>query len=351
MNPEWQNFLQRHGALLNNGVAEHFGDAHKELLAAAKGTILCDMGQFGTLKVSGEDAPGFLQNMMSSDVALVTPAQAQPSSFNTPKGRILATFLIWKEGGDYFIHVPKSLTESIRKKLSLYVLRAKVKIEDVSEARVSLGVAGEKAAEFVADHVTKEIPKGLLATTQVEAPVCCSVIGGINRYQINVRAEDAPTLWEKLSAFTTPVGAPVWDWLNIRGGIPVILPATQEQFVPQMANLDLIGAIGFKKGCYPGQEIVARMHYLGRLKQRMYLAHVDGDTPRAGDKLYSAESAEQSCGMVVNAASAPDGGYDLLAVVQIASVEAQPIRLGSQSGAKLAFMPLPYKVPTEETAS
>jgi folate-binding protein YgfZ len=352
MNPDWQDFLQRQHALLEGGVVLNFNDAAGELAATVDGTVLCDMSQFGTLRVSGEDAPTFLQNMLSSDVAAVTERQAQPSSFNTAKGRMLATFLIWKEGGDYFLHLPTSLRAPIQKKMSMYVLRSKVKIEDVSGERVSIGLAGENAADLLRENVSETLPQGILAVEQVSFQGAqISVIRAGTRFQINLRAADAPLLWQKLCAGARPVGSPCWDWLNIRAGVPLILPATQEQFVPQMANLDLIGGVSFKKGCYPGQEIVARMHYLGKLKQRMYLAHVGSSAPVAGDKLYSAEMAEQSCGTVVNAAPAPGGGYDLLAVVQIAAASAQRIHLGALEGALLEFMPLPYSVPAEGAAS
>ena len=156
----------------------------------------------------------------------------------------------------------------------------------------------------------------------------------------------APALWQKLSTDAQPAGSPCWDWLNIRAGIPVILPQTQEQFVPQMANLDLIGAVNFKKGCYPGQEIVARMQYLGKNKRRMYLAHVYAETaPQAGNELFSMEMEGQSCGMVVNAQPSPNGGYDMLAVVQIASHDTFPVHLGALTGARLEFNPLPYPIP------
>lgn len=352
MNPDWQNFLQRQHALLVDGVVQNFGDAAGELAATESGTVLCDMSQFGTLKVSGDDAQVFLQNMLSSDVGAVSENQAQPSSFNTPKGRMIATFLIWKEGADYFLHLPASLCAPIQKKFSMYVLRAKAKIEDVSGQRVSIGLSGKNAAHLLRENVSEKIPEGALAAV----PMSCdaahgSIIRAGSRFQINVQAQDAPLLWQMLCEHARPVGSPCWDWLNIRAGIPVVFPATQEQFVPQMANLELIGGISFKKGCYPGQEIVARMHYLGKLKQRMYLAHIEGAAPSAGDKLYCADGEEKSCGTVVMAASAPGGGYDLLAVVQIASAGAQAVHLGSLEGATLSFMPLPYAVPATEVAA
>ena len=148
---------------------------------------------------------------------------------------------------------------------------------------------------------------------------------------------------EKLVAELKPVGTPCWEWLDIRAGIPWITAATQEQFIPQMANLELIGGVNFKKGCYPGQEIVARTQYLGKVKRRMFLANVNAAAlPIAGDPLFSTDPAAQESGMIVNAQSAPDGGYDVLAVLQTSSVEAGAVHLKAPDGPPLQFLALPY---------
>jgi len=341
MNPDWQAFLQRQHAHLPDGIVEHFGNAQDELMASQNGTVLCDLSQFGILKVSGEEAQNFLQNLLSSDVREVGAQQAQISSLNTPKGRILATFLIWQADADYYLHLPRSLCATILKRLSMYVLRAKVKIEDASDRIICLGLSGEGATALLQLHFGSA-PQNTLA---VEHHDNASVIRvGAQRYQINTTPQHAPALWQNLLASARPVGAPCWDWLNIRSGIPVITPATQEQFVPQMANLELIGGVNFKKGCYPGQEIVARMQYLGKSKRRMYLAHIAGYA-QAGEQLFSAEVEGQICGMVANATAAPGGGCDLLAVIQISSHDAQSVHLGSVEGESLQFLPLPYAIP------
>ena len=110
-----------------------------------------------------------------------------------------------------------------------------------------------------------------------------------------------------------------------------------------MANFELIGGVNFKKGCYPGQEIVARMQYLGKLKRRMYLAHIDsGTAPQPGDELFSADMEGQASGMIANAAPAPGGGYDALAVIQTSSRESQTVHWKSLQGEALQFLPLPY---------
>jgi hypothetical protein len=163
------------------------------------------------------------------------------------------------------------------------------------------------------------------------------------RFEIIGPYTDIQGLWSELAL--TPVGASAWAWLDIMAGVPTVLPATVEAFVPQMTNLELIGGVNFKKGCYPGQEIVARTHYLGRLKQRMYRAHVDSpQAPKAGDPIYAPNFGEQAAGTVVDAQPAPGGGFDLLAVVQIASADAGVLSLQAPNGPPLALHTLPYSL-------
>lgn len=319
---------------------QDFGDAAAERIATRDGSVLCDLSQFGLLKVSGEEAQGFLHNLFSSDVKALSPQHAQYSSFNTAKGRALATFLIWQDATGYFLQLPRELRGPIQKKLSMYVLRSKVKIEDASDSIVCFGVSGTDAAALLQQRFSA-LPKELLDCMLHDDTSLIRL--GADRFQVNTTPQQAAALWQQLGTKARPAGSPCWDWLNIRAGIPIILPQTQEQFVPQMANLDLIGAVNFKKGCYPGQEIVARMQYLGKNKRRMYLAQVFSDaSPQAGDELFSMEMEGQACGMVVNAQAAPGGGYDLLAVIQIASHDAFPVHLGALTGARLQFQPLPY---------
>jgi folate-binding protein YgfZ len=343
MNQDWQNFLTTQGAQLQDGVVQDFGDAAAERAATRDATVLCDLSQFGVLKVHGEEAQGFLHNLFSSDVNALTPQKAEYSSFNTAKGRALATFLIWRSGTEFFLQLPQSLLVPMQKKLSMYVLRAKVKIENASDGIVCLGFSGAGVAALLQQH----FPALPQAPLDVVPHAGASLIRlGEDRFQIVTTPQHATALWQKLGTGARPVGSPCWDWLDIRAGIPWILPQTQEAFVPQMVNLDLTGAVNFKKGCYPGQEVVARMHYLGKPKRRMYLAHVFAESaPQPGDELFSMELEGQGCGQVVNSAPAPGGGYDLLAVVQIASHDAFPVHLGALTGARLQFQPLPYPIP------
>lgn len=342
MNQTWQDFLSQQGAMIESGLVQHFGDMASELEATRDGTVLCDLSQFGVIKASGDDTQSFLQSMLSSDVSAVSAAQAQLSSLNTPKGRMLATFLIWQAGSDYFLQLSRPLCPAIQKKLSMYVLRAKVKLSDASDEMVSLGLSGPEAAALV-QQCFGAVPQEAWQAVQHE--MATIIHCGGQRFQIATTLQHAPALWASLGKAARKAGSACWDWLNIRAGIPVVTPETREQFVPQMANFELIGGVSFKKGCYPGQEIVARMQYLGKSKRRMYLAHMEGEAaPQAGDELFSEDMEDQASGMVVNATYAPGGGYDLLAVVHISSREGHTVHWKSRQGAVLQFLQLPYPV-------
>ncbi len=352
MNQEWQNFLIQQGAQFQDGaqiqdhIVQDFGNLQAELLAARDGTIFCDLSQFGVIRVAGEEAQKLLQSLLSNDISLVNSKTSQLSSFNNPKGRMLATFLIWQQASDYMLLLPRSLTAAMQKKLAMYVLRAKVKISDASDEIISLGISGSKASELIQQYFNITLDQDGAVAQHNDTSV---IRIDAHRYQINTSPQQAISIWNIQASSAKVVGSGCWDWLNIRAGIPIVTPATQEQFVLQMTNLDLLGGVSFKKGCYPGQEIVARTHYLGKQKRRMFLAHVDAESaPAAGNEVFNEEMAGQSCGMVINACASPGGGFDLLAVMQISSRESNKVNLGSLQGAKLNFLPLPYTLPTAE---
>lgn len=343
MNLSWQQFLISRGAIISEGQVQNFGDVAAENLALREQTMLCDLSQFGALRVSGEEAQFFLNNMLSSDVNNLAIGQAQYSSFNTAKGRVLATMLVVRDALGFVLYLPQSLAAAMQKKLSMFVFRSKVKLLDVSEQRVQLGLAGAQAADCLQRQFGNVPSAPMTMLTTENASVVCM---GEQRFQLDIALEQAPAIWAALASTAQPVASACWDGLTIRAGVPVVLPATQEAFVLQMINLDLIGGVSFKKGCYPGQEIVARMHYLGKLKRRMYLAHIESALPpQAGDELFSADMEGQASGTIVNASAAPNGGYDVLAVVQIASRDTQAIHLASLTGPVLDFQSLPYSLP------
>jgi len=282
---------------------------------------------WGLIHVSGADAQTFLHGQLTNDLLALPPDGAQWSGYCSAKGRLYAAFLVWRDGGDgFFLAVDQALVAGLVKRLRMFVLRAKVLIEDVAAAWSVHGLAGGAAPQALS------VTRG--ATTLIGLPPA----DGTTRALAVSPAGAAP-------ASAMPAGtADDWQRLMIHAGEIWITPATSEQFVPQMVNLDAIGGVSFKKGCYPGQEIVARAHYRGAVKRRAYLARAAG-AAKAGDPLFASDMNGQESGIVANAVSAADGGSDMLVVVQIQSHAQAQVRLAGPEGPVLAFADLPYALP------
>jgi len=339
---DWQSFLASRDARIVGGVVSDFGDPGAERMATAEGSVVADLSQYGVLAVAGADARAFLHGQLSCDVEGLVDGGAVYGAYCTAKGRVLASVLVWSDAGSFFLLLPRAIAAGVRKRLQQYVLRSKVVLDERSNALAVLGLAGSAAAHAVAG-VAGGAPQGPLEIARSDG-IAAIALGG-DRFLMLADAARAPGVWDRLAATLTPVGAPCWEWLEIASGRPWITAPTQDQFVPQMANLEVLGAVNFRKGCYPGQEIVARTQYLGTPKRRLHLAHVESDAaPAPGAALVADGAGEQSAGMVVNAAPAPGGGYDLLAVVQTAAA-AGTVRLGASGGPALRFRALPYAVP------
>lgn len=345
MNPVWQAYLRNYHAIIENNCVMHFGDITTEHKDTETKTIMADLSRYGLIRCSGDDAQTFLQSQLSCDIREVNLQQAQYGSYCTPQGRVLANFLLWRQGNDYLMQLPASLTTPIQKRLTLYILRANVQFTNANDVLVRIGIAGPNAATSI-EEITG-LPCNSDQPLQVVHHEKISVLYlSQQRMELITPIENAPVLWECLNQHAKPVGTDCWDWLNIQSAIPVILPATQEAFLPQMINLDAIGGVSFKKGCYPGQEIVARTQYLGKLKRRMFLAHIATTaTIKAGDALYSIDMNSQSSGNIVNVALSPHGGFDVLAVIQQSSVDTCEIHWQSLQGPTLEIKPLPYSLP------
>jgi len=343
MTSAWQDFLIERGARIEADVVSHFGDAAAELRAARDRGVVAPLAHLGLIACSGEDAQAFLHGQLSNDVKQLTPERSEYATYCSAKGRMLANFLVWRDEQAYCLQLSRSLLPAMQKRLAMFVMRSKVKLADVSESRVILGLAGS-AATGALQELFSGLPREAHEVVHDPANGMLIALPG-NRFQLIAELESAKRLWHKLAATLTPVGTPCWEWLEIRNGIPLITLPTQEQFVPQMANMELIGAVNFHKGCYPGQEIVARTQYLGQLKRRMVLAHMAGEVlPQPADELFSSTLEGQASGMVVNAQAAPEGGYDLLAVMQTASISEGAVHFKSIDGPALSILPLPYTV-------
>ncbi len=302
----------------------------------------CKITQSGVLRFDGTDTQSFLQGQLTNDINALTTTLSQYTGYCTPKGRLLASLLLWRRDSVYHMLLPRALCEPVRKRLSMYILRSKVKAADISDAQVLFGLAGTDAASWVAT-ITGAAPAAVHDVVHHEN--VSALMLPVQRYLVVAALADAPRIEAALTAAAAASPATLWDALDIEAGIPSVVAATQEQFVPQTVNFDLINALSFDKGCYPGQEIVARTHYLGRVKQRMVRARITAaSAPAAGDKLYTEAFGGQASGMIVAAVAASIGAYDVLAVIQTGSLDKSAVHWQSPSGPALEIQPLPYAV-------
>ncbi|MFP3564754.1 YgfZ/GcvT domain-containing protein [Paraburkholderia sp. SIMBA_030] len=305
--------------------------------------------QFGVIDVTGDDAASFLHGQLTNDTQHLDAAHARLAGYCSAKGRLLASFLTWRSGETIRLLVSKDVQAAVQKRLSMFVLRAKAKLVDASGELAVVGLAGDvrRALSTVFDA----LPDGVHVQVDGAAGSLIRVPDALDRLRylwIGPKAgieARLPLLDGKLKR----VSPAVWDWLDIRAGEPRITQPVVEQFVPQMVNFDVLGAVNFRKGCYPGQEVVARSQYRGTIKRRTSLANVAGelDTVKAGVELFHSDDPGQPCGMVVNAASAPDGGVDVLVEIKLAALESGSVHLGAADGPALRFLALPYGLPTE----
>ncbi len=351
MQEKWREFLTDAGAEFQNGSVAHYGNPRRENSVVLTGNAFADLSHYGLIAVHGEDAASFLQTQLSNDLKAVDEHHSQLSGYCNPKGRLIATMRIFRHADAFYLSLPAGLVEPVIKRLRMFVLRAKATLEDVSDNFVHIGVTGVDI-EAELGRVISSLPEAVDEVTFTDATIKLKVPGKHASFEVYTTFDLAKTLWGALNVKAAPVGAGAWQLSDIQAGIPVIVSQTSEAFVPQMVNWNLVNGVSFKKGCYPGQEIVARMQYLGKLKRRMYKAQVSADQqPAPGDEIVVAKKGDnQPVGKLVSVAAHPDGGFDVLAVIQISSAEnaSVTLHLATRPEAVLSLGILPYPFPAEE---
>jgi folate-binding protein YgfZ len=294
---------------------------------AASGAV--PLAHLGVIRVLGEDAAAFLHGQLTQDFALLGLSQARLAAFCSAKGRMQASFVGFKRSHDEILLVcSRDLLAATLKRLSMFVLRAKAKLSDASDAYQLVGLVGSAVPVTLPPEPWSQWRDG-------EASV-------VRLYPAEGLAR---ALWLAPVAATAPVAEPMsdtlWHWLDVRSGVATLSQPVFEAFVPQMLNYESVGGVNFKKGCYPGQEVVARSQFRGTLKRRAYLAH--GEMPLApGQEVFHSSDAEQPCGTVVQAAAHPEGGFDAIVSMQTSAAAQGSLHAGSASGPALRLLPLPY---------
>ena len=299
-----------------------------------------DLTHLGVIHASGADAAKFLHSQLTNDFDRLPLGRARLAGFCSAKGRLQASFVGWKDT-DHSLRliVSVSLLPATLKRLSMFVMRAKAKLSDASDDFLLYGVTGTAIYSIAASTQT--------AWTKVD-------IDAANLIFLYPGAGQARALWCAPSGSPAPEGEPtnlsMWNWLEVQSGIAMISQPVFESFVPQMLNYESVGGVNFKKGCYPGQEIVARSQFRGTLKRRAYLVHTDADAaPAPGQEVFHAQDSEQPCGLVAACAAHPAGGFDAIVSIQTAAAAdaaahsgEMRLTLGSATGVAMALLPLPY---------
>ncbi len=341
MNPDWRSFLDTRGA--------RFGPDDRVLLdppwavgADPGRCALFDLSHLGLIAVAGADAETFLQGQLTNDIRQLSATHSQLSGHCSPKGRMLASFRVMRIGDAIVLQLPLERLPDALKRLRMYVLRARVTLEDASDRWVRIGVAGDEVSERLA-RLGLVVPEGENDLAQTDGVTAVRLPAPLPRFELIGDVERLGAIWDALSPACRPGDEDGWALLDIRAGIPTVYAATADAFVPQMANMQSLDGVSFNKGCYTGQEVVARMQYLGRLKRRMYLGEVESPMPpRPGDQLDSPGSgSEQGAGRVLDARPVGADRYELLAVVEIEAAEGGEVRLGP-GGPVLRLRPPPY---------
>lgn len=286
--------------------------------------------QWGVIRAAGADAATFLHGQLTQDFALLGTNEARLAAFCNAKGRMQASFIGFKISAEEILLVcPRDLLPATLKRLSMFVLRAKVKLSDASAEWDLYGVVG--------NGIPAALPETPWARTDAKGAFWVRLY---------------PAAGHGRALLCQPAAAPVpstrleegaWPWLEVRSGVAMLNQAVFEHFVPQMLNYESVGGVNFKKGCYPGQEVVARSQFRGTLKRRAYLLH-GATAMSAGQDVFHISDAEQPCGTVVQSAPHPQGGWDAIVSMQIAAADGQALTLAAPDGPALTLLPLPYEL-------
>jgi len=287
--------------------------------------IVTDSAERVWLRATGADSDAFLQGQLSNDVRKLAETQAQLASYNSPKGRMLAVLTLLRAGEDILLELPRSIADATLARLKMFVLRAKVTLSRADDLD-ALAVIGAGAPALL-ESLQLPAPQAALqvARDETRGITVLRRLGAQPRYSVLGPREAIAALREKIAPPLLQPEGTQWRRADIEAGVPVVLPETREHFVAQMANLDLLGGISFNKGCYPGQEIVARLHYLGQLKRRLFVARIAGAPPAPGSDVH-AEGEAQAVGEIVDAVA--DGEGALATVILQLSAREAALRVG-----------------------
>lgn len=337
MNSDQQSFFDTIDATLTEDGHSHFETDHGQA-----SNFITVIPYYGLLAIYGPDTAKFLQGQTSCDLDKVDDQHSGAGAYCTPKGRVISSFHVGRQDEQhYLLRMHRDIVDSTRDTLAKYMVFSKAEQHNASEQYQVLGLHGAQAASAIEDYFGAT-PGARWGTVNLDGMLAIQLDDDATTFECWVSNEQAAACWQSLAAQLSPASSRQWALLAIQQGWGEVCAATVDLFIPQMLNYQLTGAVSFTKGCYTGQEVVARMQYRGKLKRRMYRARLEGRSALPGDSLYS-EGNEQSIGNVANMAAAGDNSCEILAVITNRDIDAGSA-INTATGKTLELLPLPYSV-------
>lgn len=329
MQDTWQAFLKGQGATIDVRGAIEFDNTN---INVSKTPLASPLSGYSILAISGNDRHAFLHGQFINDLNLIERPAAQLSAWCNPKGQLITNFLIINTGISYLLLFKQDLKEFVQKRLGMFIMRSAVTIEDISDSSPLIGLANTKDLASLASN----IPTNAGEVHAIEGLIIICHPDNSGRYLVTGSIEALTNKLPEFSKSLTMTSSSIWGLLDILAGLPWITSSTQEQFLPQMLNLDALKGLSYEKGCYPGQEVIARLHYRGEVKKRLQIIKSKVEL-NIGSNIYQQES-ENKVGTIINTASHPDGSYYAHAVIELDKLNEKLV----SNNKELTILKLPY---------
>lgn len=324
MNTDWIDFLKSNNATLSDNLAIQFPKSQQ-----TSSNSITALAHLAIVKITGKDAVHFLQGQLTCNINELTESNSFFSAFCNAKGRTISTLLILKSADAFFIVLPVELVDKVSNKLKMYILRADVQLTDVTDKFGLIGLNTEHA------DLLASLPKEPFATSQA-SEISIKFPANNNRYLLISPVSQAPALWTQFITDYAHVAINSDSWLyqDISAGVPWLTQTSSEQYTPQMLNIDKLGGISFNKGCYTGQEIIARTHFLGKAKRELFLAECTSDTLIDENSKIITDESEQTIGHILSSQSHAKN-YRILVVMPVTDTHLKNLILNHSNQAKI----------------
>ena len=307
-----------------------------------KQTYFCPLNHFGSVSLTGQDAKTFLQGQVTCDVSNVSASQGQAGAYCTPKGNVIANFDLVAHTDTLLLHMPLSMVDTVQKAMAKYIVFSNAELHDASTDWCRFAVWGDDAIACINDSFGS-VPDSHLNTVQNQDCLVWSNSADSSEFIVYCHPSTKAQVTATLEQWASLTEAHAWEARQINQGLVYVTPDISDSYVPQMLNLQATGALNFKKGCYTGQEIVARMQYLGKLKRHLFIGQVTTNHALEVGQQINA-SKRKNVGRITSFSTTGENTYTFTAVINISEVQDNQLHLHEQEGTAISLLPLPYEI-------